>query len=194
MLKYILIFIASTTLTFGQKTACSLTYTNETKVKGFATITENNTIEFSATADGKTETLDYTTVSSIVMYVEKPTRYTYLKVSEQGNPILLKRLNKFNTYPGNEIVLFVSAKEAITFAATASKEKPNGQPYSKYYLKKRFSEEITTVSTALTHKKWKYKMIKYLKGCPVVIESLRFGAYTQKTMVELIENYNYSCS
>jgi hypothetical protein len=193
MLKYILVFMAATTICFGQVDGrdelqkCELLFKDGTTFEGYGKIIEKDKIEFSIEPKGETDIWDHKDVKLIKFYAYETRVLEYFNTKVGDKHKLLEVL------VDGDVTLYVDAKEGLIPKMNLElKVSLKKRKYKLYYLKKAPSEEIKFVNTSMGSK-WKKKMLEYFKDCPLIIEGIKSRQYIRTSMRSMVEDYNLYC-
>ncbi|WP_430409762.1 hypothetical protein [Kordia sp.] len=187
MLKYIILFIAFTTICFGQNQKCELLFNDGTTIEGYGSLTNKDKIKFRLDRNSKPDTWDHTNVKRITFF-----GFENLKVTYQYVKMMFSTKRK--------LLEVVVDGEVKLLADVKSEWMSLGKPWNntkidatELFLIKHNEKELTPVNLGLFGN-WKKKLLRYFEDCPEVTDGIKSGEYNRNNIKTLVEDYNIYCT
>lgn len=187
MLKYVIVFIAFTTICFGQNQKCELLFNDGTTIKGYGSLTKKEKIKFKLNIDGKVDIWDYTNVKRITFFGFEDLQVTY----EYVKMIMSTKRKLLEVVVDGEVKLLANVKSKwINFGKPWNTTKTDA---TELFLIKQNENKLTRLDLGV-FSNWKKKMLIYFKNCPEVTDAIKAKEYRKDDIKTLVEDYNIYCT
>ena len=154
-----------------------------TELKGFASISNQNTILFKREKNDNKTIYNYKTVSKINIKEGNINKvYEYKVILGEQKVLLLEVLNK------GRVILY----RVLTFIKVPYTERYSST--SNYYVSKENHDiAINFGSRYFLSKKYKKIAVKYFEDCPSLVKEIQYKKLRRRSVFQIINSYNNEC-